>query len=135
MNRPGLVSEQDWGLEILQEIKKKGGKTTSKFLTSNCPLLPIIYKTPLILKKSSSSEEDDKKMPAVLHGVKEDSENIKKRSRSLTQDKKRSIKRKKDIDHQKLWLEYSAFMNANLEKKGTIMNHLCLSFRGLCIWL
>ena len=35
----------------------------------------------------------------------------------MDQDKKRSIKRKKNIDHQNLWLEYCSIMNANLEKK------------------
>ena len=67
---------------------------------------------------SFKREDDDRKMPAGSSKVSEcEKITIKKRSRSLAQDKKRSIQRKKNIDHQKLWIEYSSFMNANLPKK------------------
>ena len=67
---------------------------------------------------SSVNDEEDRKMPALPpEGVKDEGKKANKRSRLLDQDKKRSAKRKKEIDHKKLWLEYSAFMNANLEKK------------------
>ena len=69
---------------------------------------------------SSSSGEDDRKMPAFTQEELKTGEverDVKKRIRLIAQDKKRSMKRKKDVNHQKIWLEYSAFMNANLEKK------------------
>ena len=68
----------------------------------------------------SNSDEDDRKSPAAspkdaeLEVVKEP---LEKKPRLVLQDKKRSMKRKKEINHQKSWSEYCSFMNANLEKK------------------
>ena len=67
---------------------------------------------------SSNSDEEDQKMPAVRpYEVNDGEEQGRKRIRMSSQDKKRSMRHRKDVDHQKMWLEYSAFMNANLEKK------------------
>ena len=65
---------------------------------------------------SESSDEGDRKLPAKstndLKAVK-----IEKNKRTSVHDRKTSRKRKKMLDHEKEWLEYCKFMNANLEKK------------------
>ena len=71
----------------------------------------------------SNSDEDDRKLPAARPEEKElevVKEHVEKKPRLCLQDKKRSMKRKKEINHQQSWSEYCAFMNANLKKKNKL---------------
>ena len=66
---------------------------------------------------STTSEEDDKK-PAAIRNLNENQlEKFQKKERSHTQDKKRSRKKKKTVDHDNSWNEYCKFMNSNLGKQ------------------
>ena len=66
---------------------------------------------------SSSSGEDDKKPAASRNYDENQLGTFKKKERSHAQDKKRSRKKKKTINHENSWEEYCKFMNSNLEKK------------------
>ena len=80
-------------------------------------------------KMSSSSEEDNKKPAAIRNYDKNQPGTFKKKQRSHAQDKKRSRKKKKNINHENSWEEYCKFMNSNLEKKKRIITNLpTLSF-------
>ena len=64
---------------------------------------------------SSDSESDDCKPAAVLKEMIDKKSRTKKRTQD--QNKKRSLKKKKESQHEKDWTEYCKFMNANLLKK------------------
>ena len=64
---------------------------------------------------SSDSDFEDRKPAAKPHEKPAEDKGNKKRT--LARNKKRSIKKKKELKHEKEWSEYCKFMNANLEKK------------------
>ena len=65
---------------------------------------------------SESSDNEDRKLPAVSEVDSKFKKSMKKK-RTGAHNRKTSMKQKKLINHERSWIEYCKFMNANLEKK------------------
>ena len=70
---------------------------------------------------SESSDNEDRKLPAVSEVDSKFKKSMKKK-RTGAHNRKTSMKQKKLINHERSWIEYCKFMNANLEKKNIAMN-------------